>query len=211
MKPFTSVTGAAAPLPLDDIDTDQIIPSAWLKNLEADLAQGCLAYMRQRPDGSRIEDFVLERPAFRAAPILVVGRNFGCGSSREHAVWALQAFGIRCVVGQRLAEFFVENALRNGLLPVDLPAVALGQLTKAAQRSDGREPFSVDLQACLIHGPGGLCLPFEMAHAARQALLQGLDDIGMTLQHLDLITAWEVQREAQGADRHCLHQPSRVT
>lgn len=208
MKPFTSATGVAAPLPLDDIDTDQIIPSAWLKSLDADLAQGCLAYMRQRPDGSRIEDFVLERPAFRAAPMLVVGRNFGCGSSREHAVWALQAFGVRCVVGQRLAEFFVENALRNGLLPVDLPAVALSQLTEAAQRADGREPFSVDLLACEIRGPGGLCWPFEIAPAARQALLQGLDDVGMTLQQLDLITAWEAQREALNALPDSLHRAS---
>ena len=210
MTPFISVTGVAAPLPLDDIDTDQIIPSAWLKHLDADLAQGCLAYMRRRPDGSRVEDFVLERPAFRAAPILVVGRNFGCGSSREHAVWALQAFGVRCVVGQRLAEFFVENALRNGLLPVDLPAAALDRLMQAAHRSDGREPFSVDLQACEIRGPGCLCLPFEIAASARQALLQGLDDIGMTLQHLDLITAWELLQEARDKDSGAV-QPAAPT
>lgn len=191
MKPYTTVTGAAAPLPLDDVDTDQIIPSAWLRQLDADLGEGCLAYMRRRPDGTRIDDFVLERPAFRGAPILVTGRNFGCGSSREHAVWALQALGIRCVVGHRPAEFFVENALRNGLLAVDLPAPALRELTEAATRADGTQPFSADLQACEIRGPQGLRWPFEIAPAARLALLEGLDDVGLTLRELPAIEAWE--------------------
>ena len=198
MKPFSTVTGAAAPLPLDDVDTDQIIPSAWLKSLDADLAQGCLAYMRRRPDGTRVEDFVLERPAFAAAPILVTGRNFGCGSSREHAVWALQAFGVRCVVGHRPAEFFVENALRNGLLALDLPLPALRELTAAAERADGAEPFTVDLRAGEISGPAGLRIGFAIDAGARIALLEGLDDIGLTLRHLDLIEAWE-RRQAPAA------------
>ena len=194
MKPFSTVTGAAAPLPLDDVDTDQIIPSAWLKSLDADLAQGCLAYMRRRPDGTRVEDFVLERPAFAAAPILVTGRNFGCGSSHEHAVWALQAFGIRCVIGHRPAEFFVENALRNGLLALDLPLPALREVTAAAEHVDGAEPFTVDLQACEISGPAGLRIRFAIDPGARIALLEGLDDVGLTLRHLDLIEAWEQGR-----------------
>jgi 3-isopropylmalate/(R)-2-methylmalate dehydratase small subunit len=198
MKPFSTVTGAAAPLPLDDVDTDQIIPSAWLKSLDADLAQGCLAYMRRRPDGTRVEDFVLERPAFAAAPILVTGRNFGCGSSREHAVWALQAFGVRCVVGHRPAEFFVENALRNGLLALDLPLPALRELTAAAERADGAEPFTVDLRAGEISGPAGLRMAFAIDAGARIALLEGLDDIGLTLRHVDLIEAWE-RRQAPAA------------
>jgi 3-isopropylmalate/(R)-2-methylmalate dehydratase small subunit len=198
MKPFSTVTGAAAPLPLDDVDTDQIIPSAWLKSLDADLAQGCLAYMRRRPDGTRVEDFVLERPAFAAAPILVTGRNFGCGSSREHAVWALQAFGVRCVVGHRPAEFFVENALRNGLLALDLPLPALRELTAAAERADGAEPFTVDLRTGEISGPAGLRIGFAIDAGARIALLEGLDDIGLTLRHLDLIEAWE-RRQAPAA------------
>lgn len=198
MKPFSTVTGAAAPLPLDDVDTDQIIPSAWLKSLDADLAQGCLAYMRRRPDGTRVEDFVLERPAFAAAPILVTGRNFGCGSSREHAVWALQAFGVRCVVGHQPAEFFVENALRNGLLALDLPLPALRELTAAAERADGAEPFTVDLRAGEISGPAGLRMAFAIDAGARIALLEGLDDIGLTLRHVDLIEAWE-RRQAPAA------------
>ena len=195
MKPFVCVSGAAAPLPLDDVDTDQIIPSAGLKSLDADLAQGCLAYMRRRPDGTRVEDFVLERPAFAGAPILVTGRNFGCGSSREHAVWALQAFGIRCVIGHRPAEFFVENALRNGLLAVDLPLPVLQALTDAARLADGAEPFMVDLRASEIRGPGGLRLTFAIEAGARLALLEGLDDVGLTLKQLDLIEAWERRRD----------------
>lgn len=195
MTPFIQVTGVAAPLPLDDVNTDQIIPSAWLKDLHADLAEGCLAYMRRRPDGSRIEDFVLERSAFRAAPILVTGRHFGCGSSREHAVWALQAIGVRCVIGHHPAEFFVENALRNGMLAVDLPLPALGVLLQAAERADGREAFSVDLQACEIRGPSGLRLPFELPAGARTALLEGQDDIDLTLKHLASIRRWEQAHE----------------
>jgi 3-isopropylmalate/(R)-2-methylmalate dehydratase small subunit len=191
MKPYTTVTGAAAPLPLDDVDTDQIIPSPYLKDLHADLGEGLLAYMRRRPDGSRVADFVLERPAFRAAPILLVGSNFGCGSSREHAVWALQAFGVRCVIGLRPAEFFVDNCLKNGVLPIALEADALQTLMAAAQACDGQAPFTVDLTACEISGPGGLRLPFSLPAAQRHALLQGLDDIGLTLLQLDLIEAWE--------------------
>ena len=177
MKPFTTVTGPAAPLPLDDVDTDQIIPSPYLKDLHADLG-------------------VLERPAFRAAPILLVGSNFGCGSSREHAVWALQAFGVRCVIGVRPAEFFVDNCLKNGVLPIALQAGALQTLMAAAQACDGQAPFTVDLTACDIRGPDGLHLPFNLPAAQRQALLQGLDDIGQTLLQLDLIEAWERQRQS---------------
>lgn len=196
MKPFTAVTGAAIPLPLDDVDTDQIIPSAWLRDLHADLGEGLLAYMRRRPDGTRIEDFVLEQPAFRAAPVLIVGRNFGCGSSREHAVWALQAFGIRCVIGNRLAEFFSGNCLKNGVLALDLEEARVGGLMQAAQASQGREPFTVDLQRGEISGPGGLQMPFHVPEHQRTTLLEGLDEIGLTLRHLDLIEAWE--RRVQG-------------
>jgi 3-isopropylmalate/(R)-2-methylmalate dehydratase small subunit len=199
MKPFTTVTGPAAPLPLDDVDTDQIIPSPYLKDLHADLGAGLLAYMRRRPEGSRIEDFVLERPAFRAAPILLVGRNFGCGSSREHAVWALQAFGVRCVIGQRPAEFFVDNCLKNGVLPIALDADQMRGLMAAALACDGQEPFTVDLQAREVRGPGGLRLAFGLPDAQRDALLAGLDDIGLTLQQLDLIEAWEQRQPPPAA------------
>jgi 3-isopropylmalate/(R)-2-methylmalate dehydratase small subunit len=196
MEPFRSVTGAAAPLPLDDVNTDQIIPSAWLKDLNADMAEGFLAYMRRRPDGTTNADFVLERPQYAAAPILVTGQNFGCGSSREHAVWSMRAFGVRCVIGESPAEFFRDNCLKNGVLPVTLDAERMRQVWQHVQQVDGREPFTVDLEACQIRGPGGFVVPFEIAAGEREALLEGLDEIGMTLKSLGAIQAWE-QRAAK--------------
>jgi len=196
MEPFRSVTGAAAPLPLDDVNTDQIIPSAWLKDLNADMAEGFLAYMRRRPDGTTNADFVLERPQYAAAPILVTGQNFGCGSSREHAVWSMRAFGVRCVIGESPAEFFRDNCLKNGVLPVMLDAERMRQVWQHVQQVDGREPFTVDLEACQIRGPGGFVVPFEIAAGEREALLEGLDEIGMTLKSLGAIQAWE-QRAAK--------------
>jgi 3-isopropylmalate/(R)-2-methylmalate dehydratase small subunit len=196
MDPFRSVTGAAAPLPLDDVNTDQIIPSAYLKDLQADMAAGFLAYMRRAPDGTRNQAFVLERPQYAGAPILLTGANFGCGSSREHAVWSMRAFGVRCVIGASPAEFFRENCLKNGVLPVTLAAGPMRLLLEKATQVDGREPFTVDLQACEIRGPGGFVLPFEIGAGERTALLEGLDDIGLTLKSLPQIEAWE-QRMAQ--------------
>jgi 3-isopropylmalate/(R)-2-methylmalate dehydratase small subunit len=194
VEPFRILTGPAAPLLLDDINTDQIIPSAWLKDMNADLAQGLLAYMRCRPDGSRNPDFVLENPQYNQARRLVVGSNFGCGSSREHAVWALRDFGIRCVIARSHAEFFRENCLKNGVLPIALHEPEMSALVQQVLQTDGGEPFTVDLESCEIRGPGAtgayLCR-FEIAPHERAALLKGLDDIGMTLKHLDAIEAWE--------------------
>ena len=195
MKPFIRETGAAIPLPLDDVNTDQIIPSSYLKDLHADLGAGFLGYMRRRPDGTIVDDFVLEKPQFKGAPILIVGSNFGCGSSREHAVWAVQAFGIRCVIGHRLAEFFNDNCLKNGVLPIELAAAQVELLMAAALRDDGATPFTVDLQTCTISGPAGLHLAFEIAPHQRTALLEGLDDIGLTLRQLSDIEAWEARMQ----------------
>lgn len=191
MEPFRILTGIAAPLLIDDINTDQIIPSAWLKDMNADLAAGFLAYMRQAPDGTRNADFVLERPQYGQARILVTGSNFGCGSSREHAVWALHAFGMRCVIARSHAEFFRENCLKNGVLPVALPEREMGALVEQVTQADGREPFTVDLESCEIRGPGGTLCRFEIAAHEREALLEGLDDIELTLKHIDAIEAWE--------------------
>jgi 3-isopropylmalate/(R)-2-methylmalate dehydratase small subunit len=193
MEPFRSVTGAAAPLPLDDVNTDQIIPSAWLKDLDADMAEGFLAYMRRSPDGRTRADFVLEKPQYKAAPILLTGANFGCGSSREHAVWSLRAFGVRCVIGTSPAEFFRENCLKNGVLPVILAPDAMRSLLARATEIDGHEPFTVDLERCDIRGPGGWSLPFTIGEGERTALLEGLDDIGLTLKCLPAIEAWEAR------------------
>ena len=199
MTPFTEVTGAAIPLPMDDVNTDQIIPSKYLKDLHADLAEGFLAFQRRRPDGSVIADCVLERPVFRGAPILVVGANFGCGSSREHAVWAMQAYGIRCVVGHQLAEFFVDNCLKNGVLPIDLDAETHRTFLQAVQRADGALPVCVDLRQGEIRGPGDARLGFAIDPQQRRILLEGLDEIAMSLQHLAAIEAWERQHQSPRA------------
>ena len=191
MTPFTEVTGVALPLPADDVNTDQIIPSKYLKDLHADLSEAFLAFQRRRSDGSVIADCVLERPAFRGAPILVVGANFGCGSSREHAVWAMQAYGIRCVIGHRLAEFFIDNCFKNGVLPIELSADVHARFMHSVVQADGQHVVSVDLRACEIRGPGELRTAFQIDPQARRMLLEGLDDIGMTLQHLPEIERWE--------------------
>ena len=194
MKPFVQVTGVAIPMPLDDVNTDQIIPSAYLKDLTASMADGFMAYARRRPDGSPIESCVLEQAAYKGAPILLVGSNFGCGSSREHAVWAMQAFGIRCVVGHRLAEFFRDNCFKNGVLPLELSASHMATWLQAALISGGQQPFTVDLQTQQVSGPNGFHLSFEVPPAQRSALLNGLDDIGLTLENLPLIEAWEARQ-----------------
>jgi 3-isopropylmalate/(R)-2-methylmalate dehydratase small subunit len=196
MTPFTEVTGVAIPLPMDDINTDQIIPSKYLKDLHADLAEGFMAFQRRRPDGTVMADFVLERPEFKAGPILVVGANFGCGSSREHAVWAMQAYGIRCVIGHRLAEFFIDNCLKNGVLPIELDAQTHQSFMQDVIRSDGQSPVCVDLRHCQIRGPGQSVLSFDIDPQQRRMLLEGLDDITLTLQHLTAIEAWERAHQA---------------
>ena len=197
MEPFRSVTGAAAPLLIDDINTDQIIPSAWLRRMDADLAEGLFAYLRRRPDGSSDTDFVLERPQFRRARILVTGNNFGCGSSREHAAWAMAAFGIRAVIARSHADIFRENCLKNGILAIALPPAQMDELVARVQAVDGREPFTVDLEAEEIRGPGGYACAFEIASHERTALLEGLDDIGLTLKHSNEISEWERRTSSQ--------------
>jgi 3-isopropylmalate/(R)-2-methylmalate dehydratase small subunit len=195
MEAFQCVTGAAIPLLADDINTDQIIPSAYLKQLDADLSKGLLAYMRRRPDGGSNTDFVLEKPQYQGAPILVTGRNFGCGSSREHAVWALTAFGIRCVIGSEPAEFFRENCLKNGVLPVELAEADMAAFLLHVTAVDGMQPFTVDLHTCEVRAPDSMAWRFFLAEHERAALLEGLDEIGMTLKHSEAIEAWEARTQ----------------
>jgi 3-isopropylmalate/(R)-2-methylmalate dehydratase small subunit len=209
MEPFRTLTGPAAPLPLNDINTDQIIPSAWLRKMDADLGEGLLAYMRRRPDGSRIEDFVLERPQFRQARIIVVGENFGCGSSREHAAWAMAAFGIRCVVARSHAEFFRENCLKNGILPITLGSGEMDEFLSRVVAVDGREPFTVDLEAQEIRGPAGYVRSFAIEPYERTALLEGLDDVGLTMKHAEDIAAWEVRAAKERPFLQTLRFPNR--
>jgi 3-isopropylmalate dehydratase small subunit len=196
MEPFRSVTGVAAPLLVDDVNTDQIMPTAWLHVARPNFAEGLFGYMRRGADGGRDPDFVLERPQFRASRILVVGRNFGCGSSREHAAWGMLAFGIRCIVARSFADFFRDNCLRNGVLPVTLPDADMDALAARVVSVDGAAPFTVDLQAENIVAPDGSVTAFALPAQERTALLEGLDDIAQTLKHADAIAAWE-RRDAR--------------
>lgn len=191
MTPFIEVTGAAIPLPMDDVNTDQIIPSKYLKDLNADLSEGFLAFQRRRMDGTIISDFVLERLQFKRAPVLVVGANFGCGSSREHAVWAMQAYGIRCVIGHQLAEFFMDNCLKNGVLPIELDVQTHERVMQAVIQADGHTPIHVDLRRLQITIDGAGVVAFHIDAQQQRMLLEGLDEISMTLKHIDAIERWE--------------------
>jgi len=196
MERFTALTAIAAPLIEDDVNTDQICPLQMQRSLDPDYAALLFARQRRRPDGSEIADFVLNRPQFRQPGILVSGRNFGCGSSREGAVWAMRAVGIRCVIARSLADIFRENILQNGMLPVELRPQDADAFTARVVAADGREPFTVDLKAERIGGPGGRDIGFDIAPSDRMRLLEGLDDIGLTLKCADEIAAWEARTAA---------------
>jgi 3-isopropylmalate/(R)-2-methylmalate dehydratase small subunit len=189
MQPFTTLTGVAVALLQDDINTDQITPIN--RNMNPDWAKLLFANARKRLDGSDDPDFPLNKPQFRMPSILVTGRNFGCGSSREGAVWAMIATGIRCIVARSFADIYRENCLQNGLLPVELEPADGAAFEARVRAADGAAPFTVDLQTQSISGPGGPDLAFDMLPADRMRLIEGLDDIGLTLKHAQDIAAWE--------------------
>jgi 3-isopropylmalate/(R)-2-methylmalate dehydratase small subunit len=189
MEKFTPVRGAAAPLLIDNINTDQIAPTQFMRTLEPDYETALFARWRGDPG----EPFVLDRPRFRRAPILVTGGNFGCGSAREVAVWALAAHGIRCIVAKSFAEVYRESLLKNGMLPVVLDPAVHSDFEARVVAVDGQAPFTVDLAACRIECPDGAAFAFAMDAGERTALLEGLDDVAMTLRHRSLIDAWERQ------------------
>lgn len=193
MRPFERVTGVAAPLLEDDINTDQISPVT--QAFEPDYAELLFSRRRRRADGSEDPAFVLNREPYRRACILIAGANFGCGSSRESAVWALLAFGIRVVVARSFADIFRENCLKNGLLPL-VPAPADADAFERAVAADP-DGWTVDLAEQRISGPGGAAFPFALPAAERHALLRGLDDIGYTLEQLDTIVGWEARRRLE--------------
>lgn len=199
MKQVTTIHGVAAPLPLANVDTDVIIRIEKLAQCPRDeLGRWGLAPLRFREDGSENPDFVLNQAGWRQARILVAGPNFGCGSSREHAVWALQGMGIECVIAPSFGDIFRNNCFQNGLLPVQLPANEAQWLLEALeQRRQRAEPvvLEVDLQAQVVRWPGQRELPFAIEPRRREALLQGLDEIGLTRRRLPQIEAW------QAADR----------
>ena len=187
MEPVTQVRGRAVPLPRADVDTDQIIPASWLKRIErTGFGEGLFSAWRADPD------FVLNRPEYEGARILVAGPNFGSGSSREHAAWALQDYGFAAVISPRFADIFRGNSLKIGLLPVELPADTVEALL-AAVAADPSVELTVDLETRTVSG-AGVEASFEMDDFTRWRLMNGLDDIGLTLRHEDDITAFERTR-----------------
>ena len=194
MQPFTRLDGRAAPLPVANIDTDQIIPKQFLKTVEREgLAKGLFYDLRFDGEGKPRPDFVLDQPAYAGASVLIAGDNFGCGSSREHAPWALLDFGLRCVIAPSFADIFYNNCFENGLLPVALPESAVHELMGEAL--GGNHVFSVDLETQTVTAPSGKAVHFDIDPGRKEKLLKGLDAIGETLQHDADIAAFEARRE----------------
>lgn len=193
MDKFVKLTGVAAPLPVVNIDTDMIIPKDYLKTIKrTGLGTGLFAEARYHEDGSINEDFVLNKPAYQNATILVAGDNFGCGSSREHAPWALLDFGIRCVISTSFADIFYNNCFKNGILPIVVSQDDLDKLMDDASRGSNAI-LTVDLEAQEITGPDGGRIGFEIDAFRRHCLLNGLDDIGLTLEKATSIDSFEKQ------------------
>ena len=191
MDRFTTLTGIAAPMPLVNIDTDMIIPKQFLKSIQrSGLGKNLFDEMRYTQDGAEIPDFVLNQPAYRKAQILVAGDNFGCGSSREHAPWALLDFGIRCVISTSFADIFFNNCFKNGILPIVVSPEDLDKLMDDANRGSNAV-LSVDLESQEITGPDGGTIKFDIDAFKRHCLLNGLDDIGLTLEKASSIAAFE--------------------
>ncbi|HZP83404.1 MAG TPA: 3-isopropylmalate dehydratase small subunit, partial [Chthonomonadaceae bacterium] len=196
MQPFAKITGRAAPLPIANLDTDQLIPKQFLKTVtRKGLAKGLFYDFRFDFDGNPKPDFVLNQPAYQGTQVLVCGENFGCGSSREHAPWALLDFGIRCVIAPSFADIFYNNCFKNGILPVTLPEETVHLLMERAKTTPGYE-VTVDLEAQTVSDNQGFSAPFTVDSFRRHCLLNGLDDIGLTLQHADAIAAYESRRPA---------------
>ena len=194
MEKFTTLTGVAAPMNKINVDTDMIIPKQFLKTIQrAGLGKHLFDEMRFDRDGNEVEDFVLNKPAYRGAQILVAGDNFGCGSSREHAPWALLDFGIRCVISTSFADIFYNNCFKNGLLPIVLKEEVVDQLFRETEENDGYQ-LSIDLEAKTVTTPSGESFSFEVDDFRRHCLLNGLDDIGVTLEDADLIRDYEEKR-----------------
>ncbi len=188
MKPFTTLTAIAAPLPLQNVDTDMIIPKQFLKTIQrTGLREGLFYEMRYDVNGTRIDDFVLHNAPYDTAEILVSGDNFGCGSSREHAPWALLDFGIRCVIAPSFADIFYNNCFKNGILPVALPQAQVDALMQAA---DAQQTITVDLEKQTVT-TGNHAFSFEVDPFRKHCLLNGLDDIGLTMQKTGQISTYE--------------------
>ena len=196
MQAFTTLTGIAAPLPKANVDTDQIIPARFLKSIErTGFGKNLFANFRYRENGSENPDFVLNQEPYRKAEILIAFENFGCGSSREHAPWALLDFGIRCVIAPDFADIFHNNCFKNGILPVRLPREVCEKLMDDAGMGVNAR-LTVDLERQVVVRPNGEEIPFDVDPFRKHLLLNGLDDIGQTLEHAAAIDAYEARQRA---------------
>ncbi|NJM34262.1 MAG: 3-isopropylmalate dehydratase small subunit [Rhodomicrobium sp.] len=190
---FTELTGIAAPLPMMNVDTDMIIPKQFLKTIKrTGLGKNLFFEMRYDASGAEVPEFVLNREPYRRAKILIAGPNFGCGSSREHAPWAILDFGIKCVIAPSFADIFYNNCFKNGILPIALPQSEIDKLLDDASRG-ANAAITVDLENQEIRGPDGGKIHFEIDPFLKKCLLEGLDDIGLTLTKQDKIAAYETQ------------------
>ena len=196
MQKFDVLNGVAAPLNIVNIDTDMIIPKQFLKTIKrTGLGKSLFYEMRYTQEGQELPEFVLNKPAYRKAEILVAGDNFGCGSSREHAPWALLDFGIRCVISTSFADIFYNNCFKNGILPIIVSPDDLKKLLDDASRGSNAT-LSIDLPSQEIRGPDGGTVKFNIDAFRKHCLLNGLDDIGLTLEKADSIAAFEKKNQA---------------
>jgi 3-isopropylmalate/(R)-2-methylmalate dehydratase small subunit len=196
MEKFTKLEAVAAPLPLINVDTDMIIPARFLKTIvRSGLGKNLFDTLRYDANGEEREDFVLNKPAYRNAEILVTGKNFGCGSSREHAPWALDDFGIRCVIAPDFADIFYNNSFKNGILLIKLPQEDVDRLMEGAENGANAK-FTVDLENQEITMPDGEAIKFDVDPFKKYCLLNGFDDIGLTMQKEDQIADFEAKQKA---------------
>jgi 3-isopropylmalate/(R)-2-methylmalate dehydratase small subunit len=198
MQKFTTLSGTAAPLPMVNVDTDMIIPKQFLKTIKrTGLGKNLFNDMRFTQDGKEIANFVLNQPAYRHAEILIVGDNFGCGSSREHAPWALLDFGIRCVIAPSFADIFFNNCFKNGVLPIVLPQEKINQLMEVAKKGG---KLTIDLEHQTVSAyPENTGFSFDVDPFRKHCLLNGLDDIGLTEQHVAEIDTYEKRQKTERA------------
>ena len=197
MEKFNKLTGIAAPMPLVNIDTDMIIPKQFLKTIKrSGLGANLFDEMRFDLDGNEIPDFVLNKKAYRNAEIIVAGENFGCGSSREHAPWALLDFGIKCVISTSYADIFYNNCFKNGILPIVLKAEEVEELMKDSQKGENAR-IIVDLETQTVHSSDGVEFFFEIDKFKKHCLLKGLDDIGLTMEKVSSIDEFEERYQKQ--------------
>ena len=193
MEKFTTLTGIAAHLPMINVDTDMIIPKNYLKTIKrTGLGEGLFAELRYDENGEKHEHFVLHKEPYNRAEILIAGENFGCGSSREHAPWALLDFGFRCIIAPSFADIFYNNCFKNGILPIVLPKEEIDKLIDDAERGDNAR-LTIDLDTQEISGPDGGKIPFDIDPHRKRCLIEGLDEIGLTMEKAEHIDRFEEQ------------------